>query len=75
MFYNKDGTLTRYALSCGYLEKYSRNDDVVTLEMLGQGFHVRGFIDDTRFAYCGPSLTEARKLYRQYKSRIRQRNK
>ena len=38
LFYNKDGTLTRYALSCGYVER----NDFRNLSMEHGVFHVKG---------------------------------
>jgi hypothetical protein len=62
---NSNGTLTRYALACGYIEsKVSlESEDRLTLE-LDSIYHVKGCIGFTRIWESFDTLTEARKFYR-----------
>ena len=61
-FHNKDGTLTRYALSCGYVEvkgKFSLWSEHGVL-------HVRGLDKNDKQVWKNPeTLKEGRKLLRQ----------
>ena len=47
MFYNKDGTLTRYAFSCGYIEKQKNGNK--NLSMRHGVFHVLGQDENGNF--------------------------
>jgi hypothetical protein len=56
-FKNKDGNLTRYALSCGYVEK---NKDL-TLGMEHGFYYVRGFRGQKHIMESFDSIKKARK--------------
>jgi len=56
-FKNKDGSLTRYALSCGYVEK---NKDL-TLGMEHGFYYVRGFRSQKHIMESFDSIKKARK--------------
>lgn len=65
-FYNKKGELTKYALACGYIQKFYDNNQTVTLWMEHNTLHVRHFNHKTIEWYldkCFDTLTDARKAY------------
>lgn len=64
-FKNKSGTLTRYALACGYLESKTslKSEDYLTLG-LDCIYHVKGYLGSTRIWESFDTLTSARKFYR-----------
>lgn len=62
-FNNKDGSLTQYALMCGYIEKKESNNDRLSLSLDGV-YHVKGLIDNQRVWECFDRLTDARKYYK-----------
>lgn len=67
LFYNKDGTLTRYAFSCGYVETHTpKGEDrtTLTLEMEHGVFHVKGFKGTQRVWESFDRVSEARKALR-----------
>jgi hypothetical protein len=69
-FYTKNGYLTSYGLSCGYIEKYIKDDKQITLWKEHGVYHVRAhdFNTGLRIAWHTTySLTEARKLYHKIK--------
>ena len=72
-FYNKDGTLNKYGLSCGYIEQFFLKEkdysNYITLE-LDCIYHIRGKIDDVIVWETTASLTEARKMFRYFKHRM-----
>jgi len=47
IFYNKNGTLTRYAFSCGYVEEHGNKN----LSMEHGVFHVKGFDNQGRHVW------------------------
>lgn len=66
-FYRKDGTLTKYALACGYVEKMELDtNNRVTLYQEHSTFHIVGFFKGERFwlSYDNDQLSQARKDYR-----------
>jgi hypothetical protein len=75
-FYTKAGTLSRYALACGYIENrhviakvptiqgYEMQDVRCTLEADSACFHVRATSADFRLWDSYESLTEARKAFK-----------
>ena len=68
-FYNKDGTLTAYALACGYIETSEKNDIKITLWKEGC-FHVRkhDFNKGIRIFWKSfDNLTSARKFFNKNK--------
>lgn len=67
VFHNKSGTLTAYALSCGYIETYETASAAVHLYREHSCWHVRAFnrIERTRCWHSFSTLTQARKFYRQ----------
>ena len=76
-FYNKSGTFTAYALSCGYVERNSYkqdSDNSVTLWRVHGAYHVRYSLNDS-VGYTEwntfDTLTQARKEYRRATSLIR----
>ncbi|MFA5670242.1 MAG: hypothetical protein WC967_13450 [Balneolaceae bacterium] len=71
-FKNKDGSLTLYALACGYLQQKKLQDDTIIVELSLDGcFHVKvfddcGLLNRERLSWdCYDTLTEARKAYKQ----------
>jgi hypothetical protein len=62
VFYNADGSLTRYSFLCGYVEV--RKD--MTLGMEHGVYHVKGFHMDKRIWESFDSLTEARAYFRRF---------
>lgn len=66
--YNRDGSLTAYALTCGHIEKRGNDEAGVRLEqcrskvyrVTGHGRWLRHDI------YRGPSLTAARRAFRSF---------
>lgn len=65
VFYNADMTLTRYAFSCGYVEKRK----TMTLEMEHGVFHVKGFHADKRVWESFNKVKEARAYFRRFPKR------
>jgi hypothetical protein len=67
VFKNKDGTLTRYALACGYIEKRGTDEAYVTLEQFSSNGALRVHVGG-RWArediYVGPNLKSARWWFR-----------
>jgi hypothetical protein len=45
-FYNADGSLTIYALACGYIEEKETDQGHFTMWMEHGAFHVRGYSHD-----------------------------
>lgn len=75
--YNKDGSLTAYALSCGYVEKYkvrninSGKHTEITLKSISSApvYEVLCWVvEDARVVdrHVHYSLTESRKVYKRY---------
>jgi hypothetical protein len=66
-FYNKKGELTRYALACGYIQRYEKNNQSIDMYCENAScIHVRQFNRDTGkriFWDSFTTLTEARKRY------------
>ena len=58
VFYTKAGKLTRYAFSCGYVEKKGE----LTLEMENGTYHVKGWINDKHVWVSFDKITPARKF-------------
>jgi hypothetical protein len=78
MFYNSDGSLTRYALSCGYVEcqkpphKHNGSSRRTTLERTHNTYHVKGYDAQEKYVWESfPTLTLARKFFRTMKRAIR----
>lgn len=67
-FYNKDSSLTDYALSCGYIEQtFLSNDnsrDRVTLEKEHNCYYVRYFKNGMCDWAVYENITDARKAFR-----------
>jgi hypothetical protein len=61
-FNNKNGTLTRYAFACGYIEQKETISNRVSLSLDGV-YHVKGLINNQRVWECFDKLTDARKFY------------
>ena len=73
-FYNKDGTLTKYALACGYVEKYEGLKGYVKLWQEYHVFHVllhlSHSIEETSpkwLTFDYGQLTKARKQFQEFK--------
>ena len=67
--YNKNGTLTIYGLSCGYIEKSENATRIKTLEVEHSHIHVKSVLVGTHERTFWETfeineLTKARKLYR-----------
>jgi len=60
IFYNKDGSLTKYALLCGYVQKKGNRQ----LYQEHTCYHVIVEVDGKFLRESTHSLTEARKAYR-----------
>ena len=69
MFKNKDGSLTRYAFACGYMEQVECGDKRLQLyqDCL---FHVRAIVYGAPRWESFEKLTEARAFYRQLKKEL-----
>jgi len=69
IFKNKDGSLTRYALACGYIEcKELSNNIRITLELDGNSYAVKAFDHNNhiRLAWDNfDSIVQARKRYKE----------
>jgi len=66
-FYNRDGSLSRYALACGYVERSERENVIVTMYQEHSVYHVRAFdhADRGRLAWkVFSTVTAARTYYR-----------
>jgi hypothetical protein len=62
-FRRADGTLTQYALACGYMEHYENEHGRVSMEMDASVFHVKGFMDGERFWDTYEKLETARTAF------------
>lgn len=86
-FYNKDGTLTHYAMGCGYIQTESIKESQLRLSYNGCTFDVKVWHDHElpHFAenpYRGgrtktgwaqfDTLTEARRAWRAFRKRLKQ---
>lgn len=72
IFHNKDKTLTRYALACGYIESYhnERLNIYIKLELDGNSYAVKAFdhANCKRIAWDNFDLLKlARKRFRELK--------
>lgn len=57
------GRLTRYAFSCGYVERYENNDNnYLILSRAPNDYHVKGFIDNKHLWLIFDHVAEARKF-------------
>lgn len=85
-FNNKDGTLTDYALACGYVERATFPPNVRPAEAVAQvtlerhagtrAYSVSTFGRYLRRAdYDGPSLSEARRAFRKARRNLEQDEK
>jgi hypothetical protein len=72
-FYNKDGALTEYGLSCGYVEKVEINGQYAELYKEHNAYHVRYGTIGTRFTewLTYDNLTPARKSYNNKLSQLK----
>jgi hypothetical protein len=62
-FNNTDGSLTRYAFNCGYIEQKENNQNRLSLSLDGV-YHVKGFVGNQRVWESFEKLTDARKYYK-----------
>lgn len=69
LFKNKNGTLTRYAFACGYVEQVDLKVKPYTFKTLALDglWHVKGMINGVRFWETFETLTAARKYYNSVK--------
>jgi hypothetical protein len=66
--YNADGSLTKYGLSCGYIESTRKGDSHLTMWLEHNCYHVRLTNDHGRvFWDVFDKLGDARKRYNQAK--------
>lgn len=63
-FHNKDGSLTRYAFACGYVQRETIGNVEVSLYQDGC-WHVRYWLGGTRHWDTFDRLYKARKRYRE----------
>lgn len=65
-FYNFDGSLTKYALACGYCEKEGKGENRKTLYQEHCTYHVTSTINGKIewFAFDKNELTKARKKFK-----------
>ena len=73
-FKTKKGQLTRYALSCGYVEQIDLgNYNRVTMSLEPNGFHFKGFVNGVHFwdILEDATIKEARKYYNQIVKRMK----
>ena len=65
-FKNKNGSLTRYAFSCGYIEQ--KETDAITLQLYLDGvWHVKAYDYENHsrlFWECFDKLTDARAFFK-----------
>lgn len=73
-FYNKNGLLTNYGLSCGYIERKEINNKWIELYKEHNCFHVRSGNLNNRYDIWNTfdNLTGARKEYKTLLSKIKQ---
>lgn len=66
--FNKDGSLTRYAFSCGYVEVYSvkGQENDISISREHETFHVKGFFGEKWINKAFSKIGDARKYIRQY---------
>ncbi len=66
--FNKDGSLTRYAFSCGDVEVYSikGQENGIRISLEHETFHVKGFFGKEWIYKVFSKIGEARKYARQY---------
>lgn len=66
--FNKDGSLTRYAFSCGDIEVYNvkGQQDDIHISFEHGTFHVKGFFGEKWINKGFSKIGDARKYIRQY---------
>ena len=73
-FYNADGSLTRYGLACGYIERVVKGNNSLELWLEHNCYHVRqhNSISGRVFwdVFDSDQLTQARKRYNQAKRQL-----
>jgi len=65
-FKNKDGSLTEYSFTCGYIQTQTKDNVRTQLYFEGACYHVRAFCEDTGKRLYWDSyrlLTNARSVY------------
>lgn len=74
IFYNSDGTLTKYALFCGYVESKQNDKGVKKMFIEHNHIHVKhhkftevSIITESWIAFEPHELTKARKLFNSIK--------
>lgn len=76
-FNNKDGSLTRYALACGYIQEFKKNNVRLTLYTEGCVVQVRAFDHGQECkrlfweTFESNELTKAKKFYNRFKSSLK----
>lgn len=63
LFNNKNGSLTKYAFLCGYIEQKETMLNRLSLSLDGV-YHVKGFVNNKRIWETFEKLTDARKFYK-----------
>ena len=71
-FYNKDGSLTHYALSCGYIESATVGENHLTMWLEHNCYHVRLHNNKTGRVFWDvfDNLTPARERYNSAKRQL-----
>lgn len=73
-FFNKDKSISRYGLSCGYIETYSNEQSTVKLyQDGGPCYHIKVWDGEgQRVIWVTVDyLTEARKIFNQWKRKVK----
>ena len=60
----KDGQKSQYALACGYIQSYEKDDIKVSLYQDGC-YHIKTYENDSRISWeCYDTIAQARKAYK-----------
>jgi hypothetical protein len=61
-FHDKNGDLTVYSFACGYVEKYEKGENRLTISKEPNDWHVKGFLDEMHVWESFEKLKDARKF-------------
>lgn len=73
VFYNKNGSLTKYALSCGYVEQIENKEDRnlrLTMFVEHGHIHVKSYALNVWEVFSAAELGKAKKLYNTLKQAV-----
>lgn len=73
VFYNADGSLTKYALCCGYVEQVENQEDRnlrVSMFIEHEHIHVKSYALNVWEVFSGSRLTKAKKVYNTLKQAV-----